>query len=94
MVKSNKEVPLIYVYIYAKFVKHLAGTPFIRPKYLLEILKRICRIPQILHYPILKEMEKFELLRRINKQSWEVLNNNCINKIKKYHFKPERKPWD
>ena len=94
MVKSNKETPLIYIYIYAKFLKHLSGTPYVRPSYLLEILKRICRIPKILHYPILKEMENCELIKRINKQSWEVLNNNCVNKIKRYHFKPERRPWD
>ena len=94
MERTNREYPLIYVYIYAKFRQHLTGTPIVRPSYLLEIMKRICRIPKILNYPILKEMEKFELVKRINKQSWEVLNNNCINKIKKYHFRPERRPWD
>ena len=94
MKKPPKEIPLIYIYIYARIKKNLSGTPFIRPSFLLEILKRICRIPQILHYPILQEMEKFELIKRINKQSWEVLNNNCINKLKRYHFKPERRPWD
>ena len=91
---SKKEVSLIYIYIYARFKKHLVGTPFVRPKYLLEILKRICRIPNVLHYPILKEMEKFELIKRINKEKWEVLSHNCTNKIKKYHFRPERSPWN
>ena len=94
MKKSGKEVPLLYAFIYLKAKKNLAGTPFVRPAYLLEILKRTCRIPNVLHYPILNEMEKFELLRRINKQSWEVLSNNCTNKLKKYHFKPERSPWN
>ena len=94
MKKPHKEIPLIYIYIYARFRKHLPGTPYVKPSFLLEILKRICRIPKILLYPILNDMQKFELIRRINKQSYEVLNNNCINKIKKYHFKPERRPWD
>ena len=94
MKKLHKETPLIYIYLYARIKKNLSGTPFVRPAYLLEILKRICRIPKILHYPILREMEKFELIKRINKQSWEVLNNDCTNKLKRYHFRPERKPWD
>ncbi len=94
MEKSHKEIPLIYIYIYARIKKNLSGTPFVRPSYLLEILKRVCRIPQILHYPILQEMERFELIKRINKQSWEVLNNKCTNKLQKYPFKPERGSWD
>ena len=81
MKKSNKDIPLIYIYIYAKFKKHLPNTPFVRPSYLLEIIKRICRIPKALHYPILKEMEKLELIKRINHQNYEVLRNNCINKL-------------
>lgn len=92
--KSNKEVPLIYIFIYSKFRKHLVGTPFVRPAYLFEVIKRICRIPKVLIYPILKEMEKFGLVRRINKQSYEILSNNCTNKLKKYHFKSDRIPWN
>jgi len=91
MKSSKKQVPLIYIYIYAKFKKHLQGTPFVRPSYLLEILKRICRIPKPLHYPILKEMEKFELVKRINHQSWEVLNSKCTKSLEAYKF---RRPWD
>jgi len=94
MKKLNKEVPLIYIYVYCRFRKHLSGTPFVRPSYLLEILKRICRIPKILHYPILNDMQKFELIRRINKQVWEVLNNSCTDKLKEYHFKSDRIPWE
>ncbi len=93
MKKSNRDIPLIYIYIYAKMKKHLTGTPFVRPGYLLEILKRICRIPKPLHYPILREMEKFELIRRINKQNFEVLNNSCNKRLEKYPFKTER-PWN
>jgi len=90
MVKSNIKIPLIYIYIYFKFRNRLAGTPFVRPKYLLEILKRICRIPKRFHYPILKEMEKFELIKRINHQSWEVMSNKCIKKLEEYEF---RRQW-
>ncbi len=88
-----KEIPLIYIYIYLKFKKNLKGTPFVRPSYLLEILKRVCKIPKVLHYPILEEMDNFGLIKRINKQLWEVLNNNCTKKIKKYPAEQNR-PWD
>jgi len=88
-----KEIPLIYIYIYLKFKKSLTGTPLVRPSYLLEILKRICKIPKVLHYPILMEMDKYGLVKRINKQLWEVLNNNCAKKIKKYPHLRDR-PWD
>ena len=94
MVKTADQVSLVYVYIYTKFRKHLQGTPYVRPSYLLEILRRICRIPKILNYPILNEMEKLKLLRRINNQKWEVLRHDCINELKKYHFKTERIPWN
>jgi len=94
MKKLNREVPLIYAFIYLKAKKNLMGTPFVRPSYLLEILKRVCRIPKVLHYPILNDMQKFELIKRINKQSWKVLNNNCTDKLKEYHFRPERSPWN
>jgi len=94
MKKPAREYPLIYIYLYAKFIKHLPNTPFVRPSFLLEILKRICRIPNVLHYPILHEMEKFELIKRINHQSWEVLRNDCLKKLKRYHFKSDRSPFD
>ena len=94
MKKSNKEIPLIYIYVYCKFLKNLAGTPFVRPAYLIEIMRRVCRVPKILNYPILNEMVKCSLLKRHNKQSWEVLRHPCINKLKGYHFKPERSPWN
>ena len=93
MEKSHKEIPLIYIYIYIKIKKNLVGTPFVRPSYLLEILKRTCKIPKVLHYPILKEMAEFGLIKRLNNQLWEVLNNNCDEKIKKYPFQKNR-PWD
>ena len=92
--EEKKEVPLIYIYVYAKFKKHLKGTPFVRPSYLLEILKRACRIPKVLHYPILFEMANLKLIRRVNQQLWEVLGSNCDKKLRKYKFKSDRLPWD
>jgi len=93
MAKVNKQIPLIYIYIYAKFKKHLTSTPFVRPSYLLEILKRICRIPKVLHYPILKEMAKFNLVKRVNNQLWEVLSNPCNKQLEKYPSERNR-PWN
>lgn len=94
MNKQEREVPLIYAFVYTKFKKHLRGSPFVKLKYLLEILKRICRIPKILHLPILKEMEKFGLIKQINYQKWEILSNKCSDKLKRYHFKSDRIPWN
>ena len=93
MKKLNKDIPLIYVFLYSKFRKNLVGSPYVRPSYLLGILKRICRVPKALHYPILKEMEKFELIKRINHQSWEVLSHSCNKRLDKYPFKSDR-PWN
>jgi len=94
MKKPARDVPLIYIFLYQKAKKNLVGTPFVRPSYLLEILKRTCRIPHVLNYPILKDMETWELIKRINKQSYEVLNHSCTNKLKQYHFKSDRSPFD
>ena len=94
MAKEKNDIPLIYIYIYIKIRKNLVGTPFVRPSYLLEQLKRICKIPKVLHYPILYEMEKFGLVRRVNNQLWEVLSSDCDKKIKKYPVDYSWRPWD
>lgn len=51
-------------------------------KLILAILKQICRVPKVLHYPILKQMEKDKLIKRINKQTYWVLKSDCIKIIK------------
>lgn len=93
--KTKKvDVPLIYVYIYIKIKANLVGTPLVRPAYLKEQLKRVCRIPKVLHYPILEEMQHFGLIKKLNSQLWEVLNNDCEKKVKKYPVEYTWRPWD
>jgi hypothetical protein len=39
------------------------------------------RVPNIFHYAILAEMERYELLKRIDKQKIKILKNDCEKRL-------------
>ena len=76
-----------HVYIYKKIKEKVKFGDYIRPKVLLEQLKRISRVPKTLHYPILKQMEEEGLIKRINHQKYEILKEINNPKLKEINDK-------
>jgi hypothetical protein len=57
---------------------------FVGPKYLLEILRSfIFKIPKKYHYIVLKEMEYYKLVKRINKEKYYLYDINCEKELRK-----------
>lgn len=71
-----------HVYIYSKIKEKAKISPYVRPKMILEELKRICRVPKTLHYPILKQMEEEGLIKRVNHQKYEFTTDDKDERIK------------
>ena len=82
----NKEIPHVYTYVYARLKEKVGREKYVSPKVIITVLKQICRIPSVLHYPILEQMEECSLIKRINHQRYQLLKSNCISKIKSYGY--------
>ncbi len=68
-----------HIYIYKKIKAKAKLGPYVKPSEILTELKRIVRVPNTLHYPILKQMEEEGLIKRVNHQRYEI-NNQEKNK--------------
>ena len=83
------EIPYVYIYVYLKLKDRIKFSEFIEPKNLLEIMRRIIRVPKILHYPILAQMEEHGLIKRINHQKYQILASDCdkvLDKLRNFAF--------
>lgn len=78
-----------HIFIYKKIKEKAKFSQYIRPKQLLEILKRNSSVPKTLHYPILKQMEEEGLIKRINHQKYEFTDAQRNEKIKEVNKKLE-----
>ena len=87
--KNNISPAWEHVYIYQKIKKKAKIGPFVRPKVILEELKRTSRVPHILHYPILKQMEEEGLIQRINHQKYKLTDEQKNKRIKEINKKLE-----
>lgn len=91
MKKLNKEIPYVYIHVYSKLKESSRGAPYFKPKQILEILRRVCRLPKTLYYPILFQMQECGLIKRINHQKYRLLKNDCEKILVKLRF---RDFWD
>jgi len=88
VLNNNSKTPAWeHVYIYKKIKEKTKFGDYVRPKVLLEQLKRISRVPKTFHYPILKQMEEEGLIKRINHQKYEIIKEVNSHKIKKINDK-------
>ena len=76
-----------HVYIYKKIKAKTKLGPYIRPNTIMTELKRISRVPNTLHYPILKQMEEEGLIKRINHQRYEINGQEKNERISKINQK-------
>jgi len=87
MKKVNKDIPYVYIYIYHKLRQKFPANTYMKPKEFLEIIKRVCRVPKTLHYPILGQMEECNLIKRINHQKYKLLSSDCEKMLNEARFK-------
>ena len=80
MKPKKGDPPYIYLHLYLKFKEKATGRPFVQPSFLLKILRGVFRIPKSLQYPILYQMEEYNLIKRINHQKYQILDSK-YNKI-------------
>lgn len=78
----DTELSYVYIYVYARLRERIHLKEYVSPKRILDVIKQVCRVPKVLHYPILKQLEKAKLIKRINHQKYQVLEQNYIKIIK------------
>ena len=82
--------PFIYIYIYSRVKEKAKYSPYIGPRVLLEVLRRIVRIPKMLEYPILAQMEEHGLIEKINQRKYKIcvtdIDKTLLPKLKNYAF--------
>ena len=69
------KVPLIYLCIHQRLKEKFRFQTFSN-KELLWILGKVYHIKKIYHYPILKELEDFDLINRVNRNEIILLKSN------------------
>jgi len=91
MIGRKGDPPYVYIYLYSRF-KEWARTyswPYVRPTKLLEIIRRVIRVPKELQYPILCQMEEHGYIKRINKKKYMILNSDnekILTGLKEFTF--------
>ncbi len=83
IIRPSWEHALLYKRIKAK----AKLGPTVLPRVIITELKRISRVPNTLHYPILKQMEEEGLIKRINHQRYEVSGLGKNERIKEINQK-------
>jgi len=84
--KNNKEIPYVYIYVHYRIKKNFPSVIHLKPKEIIEVLKRICRVPKVLHYPILSQMERCNLIKRINHQKYKILKYDSEKVLTKFRY--------
>jgi len=93
--KDNKTSGFIrpsweHVFIYNKIKKRAKIGLFIRPRIIMEELKKVLKtrgMPHNLHYPIIKQMEEEGLIKRINHQKYELTDEQKDERVKEINQK-------
>jgi hypothetical protein len=80
MPQVKYKVPHLYSFLYKK-IKENYRKPYISASEFIETLTRTYRTQKILYYPILYEMEQYELLKRLSRRKIRILKNDCDKKL-------------
>lgn len=86
-IKKTKEPTWLHLYLYSRIKERAKIDNLIRPRIIIEEFKKILRIPNTLHYPILNQMEEEGLIKRINHQKYELTDEEKNIKIKEINKK-------
>lgn len=82
---KSKEIPIFYLFIYRHLRKKANGRPFITHTNLFEILKRVLnKVPNPLKYEVIRELEEFNLIKKINKRKYQLTGGRSDLKLNKF----------
>lgn len=77
--------PIFYLWLYRKIKKKARGV-LVPYAYILETLKRsIPWTPRSLFYPIIKDLEKYKLLKKIDRRKYEITGGNADSSLNRYN---------
>lgn len=79
-------IPIVYAFIYKRIKdknKKVVGTHDLK-EIIARILAKAGGIPKCFTYDIIQDMEYFQLLRRIDHTKYQILQNKCEKKLKKF----------
>ena len=80
-------VPIIYLFIYGKIRKRANSAVVISCGNVLEVLKRtFYQVPRMFHYEILKDMEKYKLLKKIDRKKYGIIGGNADSTLNRFNF--------
>jgi hypothetical protein len=80
------DAPIFYLWIYRKIRKKADGRVIVPYAMILEIIKRsIPWTPRAIYYPIIKDMEKSKLLKRMDKRRYEIIGGNADSLLNQYN---------
>jgi len=87
---SNEKIPILYAYIYRNLKEKNEGN-ILEMNRAIFIMKRILRkAPKIIYREICEELIQFQLLKKINRDNYIILNNpSCekqIERLRDYIF--------
>lgn len=80
------DVPILHSFIFFKIKENNSGI-FININLLKQIIARTINlkggIPKFLDKYIIEDLIKLKLIKRLNYNTYKILNNNCLKEIKK-----------
>ena len=90
--KNGVDYPVIYLFLY-KLLKESADRHiFVSHRNLLEIFtRRFNKVPKVIHYEIIKELEELKLIKKIgftNSIRYELIGKDIDNLLGKLNFFP------
>ena len=78
--------PTFHLYLYRKIRKKSKGRVYVSHANVMEILKRFIPFtPRVLYYPIIKDLEKDKLIKKIDKTKYEITGDRADNDLNKYN---------
>lgn len=84
--KTDKSKPTVHLILYRKMRKMSKGRRYIGHCDVMEIMKRFLPFfSHSLYYPIIEDLEKDSLIRKIDKTKYEIIGGNSDAPLNKYN---------
>jgi Fe2+ or Zn2+ uptake regulation protein len=82
--QKTDDIPYYYLFVYSKLKDKCWHNSYLSIGIIKESIKHECRqIPNELIYPMLSQMEKYGLIKRINQIKYKILDESSLSKFNK-----------